>query len=385
MSYSSTEKRRVFLACRPIFTTGENAQVRKQKRVRKIVDKHRKPLRALLADFGEDKVVEILRGLLEKRIFESEVQARAQFPDLYCSSPAQNVRRVESENDAAREIAELLDEIESVEGRGEEVASEVDSFVHAEDAAPVEAEARCGTSTEASGSSPGIPTLYPLYFSYSAQHTILNAAQRALEECCFEFAREWLPEVLDSRGWDCAAAVELTNWLPVIRKHANQIPAAAITLPDGSTLTQTLSATHRLRHAAVHRLPTPARELNKSIQCALALASALQDSKRAAQFDALHAETESKIRAMELHKNALEDTLRLDLESIAARRKELDRQEAACIDKMLADDRENKALIARLLAEFVPRAFGDCGVGVGAEQECSESCTASDEEGTQGF
>lgn len=144
MSYSSTEKRRVFLACRPIFTTGENAQVRKQKSVRKIVDKHRKSLRALLADLGVDRVVEILRGLLEKRIFESEVQARAQFPELYSSSPAQNVRRAESENDAARSIAELLDEIESVEGQGEEVASEVDSFVRAEDAALIEAEARCG-------------------------------------------------------------------------------------------------------------------------------------------------------------------------------------------------------------------------------------------------
>lgn len=233
--------------------------------------------------------------------------------------------------------------------------------------------------TEASGSSPGIPTLYPLYFSYSAQHRILNAAQSALEECCFEFASKWLPHVLDSHGWDCAAAVELTKWLPVIRQHANQIPADALTLADGSTLTQTLSATHRLRHAAVHRLPTTARELNKSIHCALALASALQDSKRAAQFDALHHEIESKIHAMELHKNALEDTLRLELEAIAARRKELELQEAACIAKMLADDRENKALIARLLAEFVPRAFGDCGV----EQEGSESCT--DEEGIQGF
>ena len=239
-----------------------------------------------------------------------------------------------------------------------------------------------GAPTEASGASPGIPTLYPLYFSYSAQHTILNAAQSALEECCFDFARKWLPEVLDSRGWDCAAAVELTNWLPVIRQHGNQIPADAITLVDGSTLTQTLSATHRLRHAAVHRLPTTARELNKSIQCALALADALQDSKRAAQFDALHHEIERKIKAMELHKNALEDTLRLELESIAARRKELEQQEAACIEKMLADDRENKVLIAKLLGEFVPGAFGHC---VGAEQECSESCTGSEEEGTQGF
>jgi len=139
MSYSSTETRRVFLACRPIFT-GENAQVRKQKRVRKIVDKHRKALTALLTGLGVDKVVEILRQLLEKRIFESEVQARAQFPELYASSPAQNTRRAESENDAARSVAELLDEIESVEGQTGKVASEADTHVYSEAAALAEAD-----------------------------------------------------------------------------------------------------------------------------------------------------------------------------------------------------------------------------------------------------
>lgn len=223
--------------------------------------------------------------------------------------------------------------------------------------------------------------VYPLYirstFPTQAQHTILNAAQSAPEECCFEFASKWLSQVLDSRGWDCAAEVESTKWLPVVRQHSSKIPADAITLVDDSTLIQILPATHRLRHAAVHRLPITAREINKFIQCALELTEALQDSRRAAQFDALHQEIESKIKAMELHKNALEDTLRVELELIAAKRRELDQQEAACVDKMLADDRENKALIAKLLGEFVPRAFEDRG----AEQECSESCT--DEEGTQ--
>lgn len=235
------------------------------------------------------------------------------------------------------------------------------------------------TPEEGPISSLKIPTLYPLYFSYSAQHAILNAAQRILEECCFEFAKKWLPQVLDTQGWDCAAAVELTKWSQILKQHSDKIPTDAITLANGSTLSQLLLATHRLRHAAVHRLPTTAREVNRFVQSAIKLTEALQDSKHAAQLDDLHQEIGSKINAMELSKNALEETLRLELESIASRRKELDEEEANCINKMLVDDRENKALIANLLGEFVRKVLE----GRGAEQECSESC--SDEEGTEVF
>lgn len=219
--------------------------------------------------------------------------------------------------------------------------------------------------------------MYPLYFPYSAQHKILNTAQRALEESCFEFAQKWLPQVLDSRGWDCAAAAELTKWSQILNQYSSKIPSHATSQVGELTLSELLVATHKLRHAAVHRLPTTARQTNKFIFSALQLTQALQDSKRASQFDELHQATESKIKAMELHKNALENTLKLELESIAAKRKELDQQEADCIEKMVMEDRENKVLVANLLIEFVERLFEASS----SEEEYSESL--SDEEGTQ--
>lgn len=223
---------------------------------------------------------------------------------------------------------------------------------------------------------PKVPTLYPLCFPFSAQHKILNTTQRVLEESCFEFAQKWLPQVLDSRGWDCAAAVELTKWSQILKQYSSKIPSHATSPVGELTLGQLLAATHRLRHAAVHRLPTTARETNKFILSALQLTQSLQDTKRASQFDELHHEAESKIKAMELHKNALEDTLRLELESIATKRKELDQQEASCIEKMITEDRENKTLVANLLIEFVERLFEASGL----EEEYSESLS---DEGTQ--
>lgn len=119
MAYPSADKRRVYLACRAIFA-GNNAQLRKQKKIREVVLKHQASLRPLIRDFTLDKVVDILKTLLEKQIFQSEVKAKIEFPELFVSSPARDVQRAASENDAARSAAELLEEIASLEERENE-------------------------------------------------------------------------------------------------------------------------------------------------------------------------------------------------------------------------------------------------------------------------
>lgn len=58
---------------------------------------------------------------------------------------------------------------------------------------------------------------------------------------------------------------------------------------------------------------------------------------------------------MELYKNALETTLREELDLISARRQELDEQGTSCVAKMLIEDRENRVLVVTLLTEFVDR------------------------------
>lgn len=104
---SITEKRRVYVLCRPIFS-GENARVRKRKKVKEMVNSSRI---SLLEELGEAKLVEALRSLLENRIFESELRAKNEFPDLFRPSPSRHAQRQASEVNAAKSTAEALDEV----------------------------------------------------------------------------------------------------------------------------------------------------------------------------------------------------------------------------------------------------------------------------------
>ena len=72
----------------------------------------------MIKDFGFDKVVDIVKTLLDQRVFESELKAKIAFPELFQTSPARDVQRNESENDAARSAAEALEELTSASERG---------------------------------------------------------------------------------------------------------------------------------------------------------------------------------------------------------------------------------------------------------------------------
>lgn len=116
MAYSPADKRRVYLACRAIFA-GNNALLRKSKKIRELVVSHNAALAPIIRDFKVEKVLEILKILLEGQVFQSDVKAKIEFPELFRSSPTRDVQRTTSENDAARSVAEVLEEIASVEDR----------------------------------------------------------------------------------------------------------------------------------------------------------------------------------------------------------------------------------------------------------------------------
>jgi hypothetical protein len=117
MAYSSADGRRVFLAYRTVFT-GPHAQIRRSKKVREVIEQHGGSFQPLIKDFGFDKVADIVKALLDQRVFESELKAKIVFPELFQTSPARDVQRNESENDAVRSAAEALEELTSASERG---------------------------------------------------------------------------------------------------------------------------------------------------------------------------------------------------------------------------------------------------------------------------
>lgn len=104
------KEQRVFLTYRAIFE-GTLSQVRQTKAISKVVSQNRKSATTLLKSLGEKEVIPVLKSLLERKVFESEVEAKLAFPNLFTTSLAQDVQHNASEADAARSEAEALEDI----------------------------------------------------------------------------------------------------------------------------------------------------------------------------------------------------------------------------------------------------------------------------------
>lgn len=362
-----SQRQRIYLTARPIFS-GSNAQLRRKKPIQELVRSHSVTFDRLLDERSEDQLVAQLQSLLKERIFESDLQAKAEFPRLFSPAGSQrDTEREASEVDAARSTLDAIERIDS----GEETEAAAEAVVEDENEDDRETVVMRQMAPEEQvlgeedahqhqpqpqpqHAHPAMPSLWPCYVPYQTQHLLLNTVQGILEASCFDFAQRWLPEVLAKRNADCPAAIELTKWARILGKHASKLPAGAVLVKAGGVpLKKLVLTTHQLRHTAVHRLPTTARAMSQMLQVALDLVEALQDRARAAQLDSLKCELDGKIKAMELNKNVLENGTVEKLEEIRRQREELDRREAELLVDMVEEDRRNKALVGTLLEQSV--------------------------------
>ncbi|KAE8163563.1 hypothetical protein BDV40DRAFT_311615 [Aspergillus tamarii] len=365
MSSTAAERRQVFLACKAIFS-GPHALLRKSKPITKLVTKHKSSLCTVIPEFKIKRVSLIVQELLKDGVFESDIKARLIFPDLPAPSTTKKSEQDAFEDEAARTVAETVREVESVCVKEE---SEITKVPPMSVSVNVEASAeertcidRAITSLPSPPSSAEpelqIPSLYPSCFPYHAQHSILSQVQQVLEECCFDFTKKWLPLELESHGWDCAAAVELTKWTRLLMKWSPQLPDGSLQ-SNGPEFHERLADVSGIRHTAVHRIPTTARGIDTLVVSAMRLAEALQDTLRTSQLEDLHLDIQAKIEAMEFNKNALEENLRRELEAIQRQREELDRKEVELRAKTIANNNANKGLMGVLVKETMERIFSD--------------------------
>lgn len=140
--------------------------------------------------------------------------------------------------------------------------------------------------------------LQPPRFPFDIQYHILSVTQKILEESCFYFAKLWLPSLLEERGWNCAAAVELTKWLYVIKQHLNILPEGCMSTTQQASFKTNSRTVAQLRHAAVHRLHLESDQLLAQVHSAHMLAEALQDNRRKARLEILHARLEKYVKKM---------------------------------------------------------------------------------------
>lgn len=104
-------ERVVYLALKNI-VRGADAQIRNEKPIRKLIEKHqaRIDVHSLIQRHSLDSVCDVAKILLKQQIFESTLKAKLRFPEAFEVSPAQTAMRSISEAEAAKMEAEAIRE-----------------------------------------------------------------------------------------------------------------------------------------------------------------------------------------------------------------------------------------------------------------------------------
>ncbi|KAJ6436739.1 Ribonuclease H-like protein [Purpureocillium lavendulum] len=237
----------------------------------------------------------------------------------------------------------------------------------ADSATLIEEDTADGTSDGSSSSEGGgridddtnlLPSLYPCYIPFDAQHLVLTTAQEILEECCFDFAKQWLPSLVHEQRWSCAAAVELNRWTQYLdeRTLSNLNLDAGI---ERSALEVLLMEIRNLRDVAVYRVPTTARGVSQLLHYAKQFSTLLKDGERTAAINRIKEIVDDKIYLLELNKKVLESTASGKLRAIREQHAALIRQEEQIVEDMMHLDIERGQLAGRVLRNSIEKLMKD--------------------------
>jgi hypothetical protein len=180
-----------------------------------------------------------------------------------------------------------------------------------------------------------LPSLFPAYLSLQTQHHLLVKIQTILEQACFEFGQQAMPDILEKNEWDCPESGELNIWTAEFLKRQGAFDKKR---DVGKPLEKLFRSVADIRHAAVHRIRVSARGIEQFMLDAESLATLLGHVMSLAQLSKLRRETQMVIEELERNKHVLSSKLGETLESIAAQRVKLDHLEKAAISDMLKED-----------------------------------------------
>ena len=383
----SERRRRIFLAARETFN-GPNGKIRDRNVMIRVISKNERPFRDAIQSFSRNIVYDVIHSLLTNQVFESELKAKLQFPELYSVSAVRGLQHDASEQEAARseqvaleELAQSPDDVYVQYNEDDYQTPEMEgqSFLNTDN--EYLAVDKWSSELSAGDEEPkrvpfDSPSLFPAYLSYSVQHKLLNGVQRLLEQCLYEFTAKRLPDLLKEKKWDCAEAVELGRWSEVLpsqfERLSDEMRSNVTSFKSREAFFRALVATHPLRHAAVHRLPTHGKGLEQMLQTALSLVKALHDLPRTTKMKAVIEGFQSKRQDMELNKNHLENQLDEELAKIQAQRAALDVREREAKETMVRNDLENTKAVSSLFEKSIAKLRVDADI-VESRKEVSDN------------
>ena len=123
------------------------------------------------------------------------------------------------------------------------------------------------------------------------------------------------------------------------------------------SLSRILLSINDIRHSAVHRLPTTAKGILEMLGSAVRFAHVLGNDSAEQKIQTLIQEVESKVQALELHKNFLETEFEKNMQEIERLRQELDERERKAIETTRKEDEDHVHLVGSILEESVESIF----------------------------
>lgn len=174
--------------------------------------------------------------------------------------------------------------------------------------------------------------------------------QRVLEEACFDCAKRLYPDVLANKGWKCAAQVELSEWVPILKAKA--VCSSSTKAAAGGD--EHLHFIYDIRDSAVHRLHHPAAETTQLLRAAVRLLRDLEaaDSPRAKMLDAVRGEVELTAEKLKLMADMRVSDVRAEFR---AQRKKLQLEEEKKVTEVL--ERAGELGGARCSRRWLARPF----------------------------
>ncbi|KAI4680134.1 uncharacterized protein J4E88_006025 [Alternaria novae-zelandiae] len=330
-----TEKQ-VYLALKDIFSIGPTPPST-AKKIRKNIEKYRYDAKVapLVQRYGVEGITAVAFALSGNQIFASTEKAKTRFPDVFgglSNEPSSSTASVsQTVTDSASAIQPAVTESSTA-------ADSVAAVPRVTGAYSPEELMGIGDRLKArkEGEKINNATSHTQSFDSVAlplwdQHRTLVKVQYTLEKACFGFAQERLVGLLQREGWDCAEAVELNQWARTLLICREEFKLDDMD-DDVKPLPSLMESIIQLRHNAVHRVRLSSSGLLQHLNDAVLLAQLLRNEKCGKFLTDIRRMTHDAIEELVRNKQLLDGRLADIKTEFAAKRAELERQEAALLE-----------------------------------------------------
>ncbi len=355
----------VYLQCRSLFV-GDFTRMRRLEAIQHFLEQRRGAI-PVLFDYPLEKVCVLAQKLLIDGIFASEALARQRFPWLFDPARLKPSEKAPSEAKASQAessaswsmAATSQAAIEQAESGDESTGEPVTSDPPGQRTGELntcEHNGRCSfLIAHESELAPRLPPPAPASLPYATQHRILNRLQAVLEECCFEFASNSLPELIVSHGLEVPEQVELPQWIGLLQEPANRLPGEMVGSVPAMGWEGLVGAAQKLQNMIARRVRLNTDGVIELFDDAILLTQMLKDAQRTAWCEGTRESLQSSLESIEGLGKALRVALSSQLQRIARKRAALDLLETKAISHMVELEQQKRASIYEAVNQAVLR------------------------------